>query len=288
MEQHYTVYAPISVPRREVDPNREKGNNIFTDTITSPQKSATESKEDSECPSIFILAEFGNVQAGIEHWRKTLEWRKEIGADDALEKPHPNFDICKKFYPHYFYGRDLAGNVIYVEKIGQVDVDGLKRHGLTAQDVLWHFMYNMEYLWTVLSPSYDDRMTMLLDASQLNFKNMMVGETKNFVKGLVSMASKHYPQRSEHIVIINAPSWFMMGFKLVKPLIHENTRKRITIVGSNYFEILRGLISTANIPKEYGGTGPCLEESVFEIQYREHVLRMLHSKRLHMNQVQEV
>jgi hypothetical protein len=56
------------------------------------------------------------------------------------------------------------------------------------------------------------------------------------------------------IFIINAPGWFSTVWSIVKPMIHENTQKKIRILSKS--QILSGLqehIDISQIPEYYGG-----------------------------------
>lgn len=45
------------------------------------------------------------------------------------------------------------------------------------------------------------------------------------------MVQLHYVERSHKVFILNAPSWFSVLWKVVAPLLHENTRRKINILG---------------------------------------------------------
>jgi len=240
-----------------------------------------DSNETKEVPITFILAEFGDVEAGRARWHKTLAWRAEVGADIALKKPHTKFEIFKRCYPSYFYGRDRVGNFLYIERIGLVDVEGMRRNGIAFDDLLWHYMYMMEYIWTVIAPSYDDRMTVILDIEFVKLRDF-AGETLQFVKSAVGMNSTHYPQRSHKVFIINAPRWFSIVWNVVKNLLHEVTRQKVSILDSNYKDALLETIAPDNLPSIYGGTGPEPTETNFENEFKDFVYGKVRENGLEM------
>jgi hypothetical protein len=54
--------------------------------------------------------------------------------------------------------------------------------------------------------------------------------------------------------IVNAPTWFSWIWKLIKPMVHENTQKKVKILAKK--EILNGLlehVDMSEIPIYYGG-----------------------------------
>lgn len=65
------------------------------------------------------------------------------------------------------------------------------------------------------------------------------GENLNFLKRTISYANQHYPERSYAIFIVNAPMFFSLLWRIVKPLVHENTQKKVRILSRA--DTLKGL-----------------------------------------------
>ncbi|CAM9100515.1 unnamed protein product [Chrysoparadoxa australica] len=222
-------------------------------TSTSTSTSHTSTPPDSALPRTFLQAEPDNPQLALLRWRETLVWREEMGADKALQTPHPNFSLCKKYYPSCFHGRDLRGNVVYIEQAGAVDIEVLCSSGVDHDSLLWHYMYQMEYLYQVLSPRDDQRVTIVLDVAGIKMKDLYRGEVVKFLKAAVGMTTRHYPSRSARTFVINVPSWFSMVFKLVKPLLDERIQAKLCIYGAAYHQPLKEWVGEASLPTEYGG-----------------------------------
>lgn len=86
--------------------------------------------------------------------------------------------------------------------------------------------------------------------------NMAVfaGETLEFIRKTISVANQHYPERACVVFVVNAPSWFSWVWRMMKPLVHENTQKKVKILAKK--DILAGLmehIEIDQIPCYYGG-----------------------------------
>jgi hypothetical protein len=54
------------------------------------------------------------------------------------------------------------------------------------------------------------------------------------------------------VVTCSAPSWFSVLWKVVAPLLHENTRRKINIIGRDYSPMLE-CIDAESLPVKYGG-----------------------------------
>nr|CCA24767.1 SEC14 cytosolic factor putative [Albugo laibachii Nc14] len=225
----------------------------------------------------FIAAEKGNEERGKERYLQTLSWRKENDVDQILRRPHRNFENIKKCYPQYFHGRSKAGNPVYYEKPGKIDLLVLKQLGLSIEDLIYHYMYITEFLWTYIEPDDAARSITVLDVSGIGMSSLG-GEVLDFIKRASTFTAAHYPERSAHIFIINIPGWFNMIWRIVKPLIDPVTREKVHMLkgrGSILRE-LKQLIDIDQIPEEYGGQGAPLGMSAEENTLRSHVNKYLH------------
>ena len=62
-----------------------------------------------------------------------------------------------------------------------------------------------------------------------------------FIKTAVGMLATHYPARSNCIFIINVPTWFYYIFRMIKPMLSENTRHKIRPYDSNQVSLYNTL-----------------------------------------------
>ncbi|CAM9998363.1 unnamed protein product, partial [Hapterophycus canaliculatus] len=157
----------------------------------------------------------------------TVLWRQESGANTALATPHPRFDLIKRHYPTYFHGKVRRGSVVYYEQLGQIDDEVLRKRGLDAKQMLWHYMYQMVYLWTVINPNDADRVTTVLDLKGVTLATATKADTVLFVKQCVTMMSTHYPERSTHLLLLSWPRWFDWIFRFIRPLLSESTKNKV-------------------------------------------------------------
>lgn len=174
----------------------------------------------------FIAAEKGDEEKGRQRYQNTLQWRREHSIDNILVTPHPTFGVIKQYYPQYFHGRSRAGQPVYYERPGKIDLAALKREGLSIEDLLRHYMYITEYLWRVIEPSDSGRSITVLDVTGIGMYDLG-GEVLDFIKRASAFTGAHYPERSAHIFIINIPGWFNMIWRMVKPMIDPVTREKV-------------------------------------------------------------
>jgi len=82
----------------------------------------------------------------------------------------------------------------------------------------------------------------------------------------VKTMSDNYPQRSFRTLIINAPSWFETLYKLVKPLLRESTKRKISIAkkGPKQDAALIEILGIESVPKELLHDLNCIGDRVVD------------------------
>ena len=82
----------------------------------------------------------------------------------------------------------------------------------------------------------------------------LAGDNLDYVKKTIGYANAHYPERSHVIYLVNAPMWFSILWRIVRPMVHPNTQAKVRILTRS--DTLNGLqehIDISNIPEFYGG-----------------------------------
>jgi len=200
----------------------------FTFTATSPNDGSAEDPDG--IPTRWIDMKKGDREGAKEAFETHLAWREEFNVDTILERPHPKFDICKQMAPHYFAGRDPHNNVIFVQRPAHVDFELMRMNNGTIDDLLMHYVYVIQYCWSIMEVAPDAVMTNVLDMRGSSFRQMSNSEYIEFGKRFVSMMSANYPGRSYKTLIINAPTWINVLYKIFKPMLRESTRQKIIIL----------------------------------------------------------
>jgi hypothetical protein len=204
-------------------------------------------------PTRYLIAHKQNRDKALAAFQHTCEWRKEQDIDTLLNRPQPNFDVCREIFPVFLPGKDSEGHLIIIQRPGMVDLQKAHDHNITNDEILMHYLYLVEYAWNLLDPSPlppDGLMTTILDCQGVRFGMFHDKEFRIFGKKLVKIMSDHYPTRSYKTLIVHAPKWIKMAFNLVKPLMRESTRKKIKILntGPEQDRILKELLGGDNVP----------------------------------------
>ncbi|RHY03766.1 hypothetical protein DYB28_005813 [Aphanomyces astaci] len=220
----------------------------------------------------FIAAEKGNVDKGRVRYENTLQWRRENRVDGMLHIPQPHFHLIKKNYPQYFHGQSIKVLTRTTYRyMGKIDLKAMKAAGLTIEQLLRHYIYLTEYMWTILEPSDSGRSVTVLDVEGIGFYDL-TGDVMDFVRQAMGFVSAHYPERSAQIFIVNVPRWFDVVWRVVSPMIEPVTKEKIRICkGRAVKEELLKSIAEDQLPVDYGGTGVKLGLSAEEVALAKHV-----------------
>ena len=207
----------------------------------------------------FIRATGGDEAKAQTRYDETEAWRKTNGIDALLSEPHPQFALIKQHYPHYYHGRGHRGEPVYYEIPAQINLKELKRNGVNLSDLLRHYALVTEFCWAVLERSQhgpQSQSLYVLDLEGIKLKDF-VGEVVKFVKEAATFTSKHYPERSGGVYIINAPVFFNVIWKVVKPIVDPSTLEKIKVIRGKdkVLAALKERIPMHQIPPEYGGRG---------------------------------
>lgn len=232
---------------------------------------------DNEIPKRFLDGCGGDVKEARQRWDITRHWRESEGINTILDEPQPYFFLIKNMYPHFHAGRGKLGHIVYYERPGDFQSSQLAARGVKLEHLIRHWLFTTEYQWQV---SHFEEFNLFVFATNVcllygcqilcggdetaksivvidlaNIKaSDLAGDNLTFLKKSIGIANQHYPERSYIIYLINAPFFFSFLWKIVKPMVHENTQKKVRILSSK--ETLKGLqehIDISQIPIYYGG-----------------------------------
>ena len=207
-----------------------------------------------ETPIRFLLAGKNDPVEGTRRYQATLKWRKENGMDTILTEPHPDFELIKQHYPHYYHLHGHEGQPVFFELPPRTNLAALRAGGVDLKKLLHHYAMVTEFQWQCLERHDRARSITVIDLQGMRMTDF-VGECVDYVRKSSEFTSQNYPERAGTVLVVNVPGWFKMIWNVVKPLIDEVTLQKIQILRGKE-EIFKALVSKIpieNIPPEYGG-----------------------------------
>ena len=209
------------------------------------QKNDGSQDDPDRLPTRYLSMHHNDREKAKRSLHATLEWRNENDINTILARPHSKFDVCNAVFPHYFCGRDDTDHVVLLQRPGLINLHLAHANGLLGEDLLYHYIYEMEYLWQVLEADKPlATMTSIIDLTGLNLKALKP-EFLHVLKLFCSTMDAHFPSRAHKTLLINAPRWFNTIFKMISPLLRESTKDKISIFskGKQQEEALQTLLN---------------------------------------------
>src|SRR3546814_6244607 len=110
-----------------------------------------------------------------------------------------------------------------------------------------------------------DLLVTVLDMEGVGLKDLG-GEALEFMKQASKIVQEHYVERCHKMFLVNVPYMFSFIWRIVQPMVNENTRRKITILSSDYTQI-QDVISAVQLPARYGGSQTPLGDAQQEHAY---------------------
>eukprot|EP00602_Paraphysomonas_sp_CaronLab_P010822 CAMPEP_0185039246 /NCGR_PEP_ID=MMETSP1103-20130426/35899_1 /TAXON_ID=36769 /ORGANISM="Paraphysomonas bandaiensis, Strain Caron Lab Isolate" /LENGTH=486 /DNA_ID=CAMNT_0027578055 /DNA_START=164 /DNA_END=1621 /DNA_ORIENTATION=- len=175
-------------------------------------------------------------------------------ASQQLHKhPHSHLLPCA----HYGFDK-TSGRPIYWEKTGKIlfHFKEIKEY-FSLQQLLLYYVWNQECF--TLRRNYSsqkrcdpvDKCVVVCDMALL--PGVLDRDVVGFIKTIIFIGQKYYPETLHKCLVINAPWYFPLLYRLFSSCLSPRTRRKILIAGANPLSLLEQYINRKDIPTEYGG-----------------------------------
>mmetsp|Transcript_20133 Transcript_20133/g.29589 ORF Transcript_20133/g.29589 Transcript_20133/m.29589 type:complete len:161 (+) Transcript_20133:85-567(+) len=107
----------------------------------------------------------------------------------------------------------------------------------------------------------------------------------NIIKTQTAIDSVCFPETMQKMLIINAPRFFSLSWKIIKGWIDQRTAAKIEIISSrsSWEKRLKELVDKDQLPSDYGGTGP--NTKVTQMENASEGVRKMHTELMHLRYV---
>lgn len=93
-------------------------------------------KDSDGIPDRYMAMQLQRRPLAYQATRATLTWREKHEINSILSRPHPDFDVAKAVFPHYFVGRDVNGHVVFVQRPALLNLKLAAKNGLHQKALL--------------------------------------------------------------------------------------------------------------------------------------------------------
>ncbi|OQS00990.1 hypothetical protein ACHHYP_02030 [Achlya hypogyna] len=213
----------------------------------------------------YLAARQYEVNDALAMVRKSMRWREEcdIGRySRQLMVPLAHFDAVRHFHPQGCHGVDKEGNVLVVERWGDVNTEALGQV-CTTKELVKVYIQLCEHQLHHVFPRTSASVRRAVTKATLIYDLEGV-KLQQFIKFMYQISREcaeiyrdHYPEVVHRVFIINAPLVFCGTWKLVEVFLDEPTRSKVTILGKTYRPTLLKHVAASQLPKTLGGTCEC-------------------------------
>eukprot|EP00049_Salpingoeca_infusionum_P013124 m.245299 g.245299 ORF g.245299 m.245299 type:complete len:501 (-) comp15365_c1_seq3:183-1685(-) len=233
----------------------------------------------------YLIAQNFHEDPAIAMLKRHLEWRESVGADAGIDELRESIPPHVQTYcpPPQLTGETRAGNPLYFDCPGRLDVAGVLKACVPEDIVRYHGLVFMEQAYLTMKQQsikhekLVDKIVVVSDMGGWGMKQM-TRPFLNIIGDITRVRTDNYPQILSKMIIINPPTIIGICWSLIKPFLRERTRKKIEIIKGNPSTRLQEIATPDNLPKRYGGTatdpatpGTIPQEFYFENQLKESV-----------------
>ncbi|KAL4193429.1 hypothetical protein AMTRI_Chr06g199320 [Amborella trichopoda] len=222
---------------------------FLIDQVDEPLKKTFENMHQGypmETLKRFLRARDGNLANANKMLVDCLNWRIQNEIDNIFGGPKLSRDTYRMVRDSQLIGLSgysKKGLPVFAIGVGQSTMDKAFLHLQVHHYIQSHIQIN-EYRDHVLLPKATERHGRYIGSclKVLDMSGLKVSALSQ-IKVLTTMATiddLNYPEKTETYFVVNAPYVFSSCWKVVRPLLHERTKRKIQILqGSGTDELLK-------------------------------------------------
>ncbi|GMP75881.1 hypothetical protein CsSME_00032815 [Camellia sinensis var. sinensis] len=198
----------------------------------------------------FLKAREGNVTKAHKMLVDSLKWRVESEIENMLAKPIVPTDLYRAVRDSQLIGLSgysREGLPVFAIGVGLSTLDKASVHYYVQS----HIQIN-EYRDCVILPSatkkYGRHISKCLKVLDMTGLKLSALSQIKLLSIISTIDDLNYPEKTLTYYIVNAPYIFSACWKVVKPLLHERTRKKIQVLSGSGQDDLLKIMDYASLP----------------------------------------
>nr|CAG4719772.1 RALBP [Leptochiton asellus] len=198
-----------------------------------------------------------DVSKAEQMFRASLAYREKMKVDSLNETYQPP-EVLQKYLTGGFCGHDKDGSPIRVEPYGHLDMKGIM-YSTKKSDLEKTKLLQCEYTvadWREQSKKLGKRvdgLTVIFDMEGVSTKMLWKPGLQMYLY-LVKVLEDNYPEMMKRMFVINAPRIFPLLYKICRPLISDDMKNKIHVMGGDFKSHLLKYIDADQLAVIHGGT----------------------------------
>jgi len=208
----------------------------------------------------FLRARSYDLEKATAMWMNNVAFKKEFSVDTILEDFV--FEERAPFleaYPQGYHKCDKLGRPVYIQLLGKVNVEAMKRVTNEQRMIKFHIQ-EYERCGKVILPVCSklagrniDQTFGIMDVKGVGLSHFS-GEVKRLLGLITKYDQDNYPEMLGHICVINAPWVFRTIWAVVRGYLDPRTQSKIEILDSNYLPAVLKWVDKESLPDWLGGS----------------------------------
>ncbi|KND89300.1 Sec14 cytosolic factor, partial [Tolypocladium ophioglossoides CBS 100239] len=213
----------------------------------------------------FLRARKFDVALSKKMFVECEKWRKDTKLDETV--PIWNYEEKPKvarYYKQFYHKTDNDGRSIYIETLGGIDLDAIKRD-TSMERMLINLAVEYERLADPRLPACSRKAKNLVETccTIMDLKGVTlsrVPQVYSYLNQASAISQNYYPERLGKLYLINPPWGFFTVWSVVKGWLDPITVAKIRVLNSGSESELLKHIPAENLPVEFGGTCDCKDK----------------------------
>lgn len=202
-----------------------------------------------------------NLNKAEQMLRAHMEWRKQFGIDDVMTWPESP-EVLRKYYPGGFVGYDREGRPVSIIPFGGCDLKGLL-NSVTLDEVMKHVVRQFEDVAVDIKQQCKklgkpvETVTYIFDFDGFALSTLASKAVIDYLTNLMCIFEDNYPERLHKAFVINAPRYFPLFWKIIRPFLSDLTARKLALFGRDeqaWKKALLDEIDADQLPQYWGGT----------------------------------
>ena len=215
----------------------------------------------------FLVARKRRVDRAVRMLLDWVYWWVTFGMDDLCAQPVCPFAYeVAAFIPERSHGVDKAGRPFVIGHAGGIDLNAYAAVNLPLEAAYVFQSYKRELMRraaVLASARCGRRVVDFAVVTDLTGFTLAHRLGIPWVRNQAYIDNNFYPETAGQVIVISAPAFFSWIFGLLKSFIDERTQEKISILSSDYSDVVVQRIGRDNTPVEWKGActlcgGQCL------------------------------
>ncbi|XP_050412466.1 retinal-binding protein [Patella vulgata] len=197
-----------------------------------------------------------DVKKAEDMYRASHLTRKKLGVNTILDNYKPP-EVLEKYLTGGLCGHDKEGSPVRIELYGKLDMKGLmysakkidmeKTKLLQCEEIVQDWKEQ-----SVKLGRHVDQLTVIFDMTGVSTKMLWKPGLQMYLH-LVKVLEDNYPEMMKRMFVVNAPAIFPLLYKICRPLVSDDMKNKIHVLGDDYKDVLLKYIDTGELPGFLGG-----------------------------------